>query len=629
MAIAEELQIIVDAKVSQAVRELKKFDKTIDDAEKTSNKLINSFKALAGPVAIGAVLAGVIKIGKESERAFQIQEAAEKTLEQTIKATGSAAGLTAIELTNLASSLQEVTTYGDEAIIGAESLLLTFKDIGEDVFPRALESILDVSQAMGTGLKESSVQLGKALNDPVGGISALTRVGIQFTDAQKDLIKSFVESGETAKAQSVILDELESQFGGVARAAAQTSEGGVKQLNNSYGDLQETIGGVISGALTPYRANLKKEIDSVNATIQAHLLRKKALEGNATLLEELNLKQIEQQKAEEKLAQAKLNVANAEEHVLDTQYLSEQQILRIEAAKEEALRRSELTIMALEDEIALRKIGTREAQSALDAEQALIEANIELASGIANLTDLKTENNELGTEGIKLTNEQIEADARLRDSLMEEEAIRGRNRRLIEEEAEAQSGYNEELENYRAALEAAQVSATKLAGIGLNSIASGFEEIGKSLVDGGLQFKDFGKLALGALADVLSSLGAQLAAQAALHFFGLFPNPVSGAGALAGSAAAFTAAGIARGVAGAMPEGGSFVTSGAQTLLVGDNPGGQERVTVEPVSSNGANVSNSQGGGDMYLMIDGQKFKAWFQQGINNGKFTRSAGGRI
>jgi hypothetical protein len=88
-------------------------------------------------------------------------------------------------------------------------------------------------------LKSAAVQVGKALNDPAVGLSMLTRVGITFSEAQKKVIKGFVESGQLAKAQIVILKELESQFGGSARAARETLPGALAGLKNAFGDLFE------------------------------------------------------------------------------------------------------------------------------------------------------------------------------------------------------------------------------------------------------------------------------------------------------------------------------------------------------------------------------------------------------
>ena len=65
--------------------------------------------------------------------------------------------------------------------------------------------------------------------------------------------------------------------------------------------------------------------------------------------------------------------------------------------------------------------------------------------------------------------------------------------------------------------------------------------------------------------------------------------------------------------------GGSYVTNGPESILVGDNPGGQERVTVEPISS--PNVSGPNGnmmnGGDVYL--DGEKVGRWISNASRDG----------
>jgi hypothetical protein len=191
-----------------------------------------AFKALGD--VIGQVSEGITK--------YNTQAKAEATLDQTLKSTGYAAGLTAVEIKNLSSELQSMTVYGDEAILASSNLLLTFKQVGEETFPRAQKAILDVSAAMGQDLKSSSIQVGKALNDPIAGMTAMSRVGITFTDTQKELVKGFVETNDLASAQAVILTELESQFGGVAEAQAKLFDGTVKQVGNLYGDIQEKTG---------------------------------------------------------------------------------------------------------------------------------------------------------------------------------------------------------------------------------------------------------------------------------------------------------------------------------------------------------------------------------------------------
>jgi len=196
------------------------------------------------------------------------QEMAEKKLEAVLKSTSHAAGLQATELKHLASSLQTMTTFGDEAIIGAESLMLTFTNIGKDVFPGAIETVLNMSTAMGTDLQSSVIQLGKALNDPVKGVAALSRVGVQLTDEQISLIKAFDAAGDAAGAQKVILGELETQFGGLAKAAGDTMAGSMEQAKNAIGDTGEAIGSLLAPAITSIADGFKNLAENVGDWIK-------------------------------------------------------------------------------------------------------------------------------------------------------------------------------------------------------------------------------------------------------------------------------------------------------------------------------------------------------------------------
>lgn len=160
-------------------------------------------------------------------------------LEARIRSTGGAAGKSVQELDALAQSLQETTTFSDEATKGAEALLLTFKSIKGDNFDRATAATLDLATAMGTDLKTAALQLGKALEDPVRGITALRRSGVSFTEAQRDQIKAMVEAGDVAGAQTLILRELQTEVGGAAAAARGTLGGALAHLSNIWGELFE------------------------------------------------------------------------------------------------------------------------------------------------------------------------------------------------------------------------------------------------------------------------------------------------------------------------------------------------------------------------------------------------------
>jgi hypothetical protein len=200
--------------------------------------------------AIVGITAGLIGLTSLMTRFVSSSVEAQKQqaqLASAIRSTGGAAGQTLASLNAHAAALQKVTNFGDEATNSAQGLLLTFTKIRGDTFERATAAVQDVATAMGQDLKGAAIQVGKALNDPVLGMTALSRSGITFTEAQKELVKSMVASGDMLGAQNLILKELETQFGGSARAARETLGGALTALGNAWGDLFEKSGVATSG----------------------------------------------------------------------------------------------------------------------------------------------------------------------------------------------------------------------------------------------------------------------------------------------------------------------------------------------------------------------------------------------
>ncbi len=167
------------------------------------------------------------------------QERAIAQVEARIRATGGAAGLASEDLQRMAASLQDVTAFGDEAVLEMQALLLSFRGLDGAQFQRISETALDLAAALNQGPREAAIQLGKALEDPAQGLTALRRSGTIFAEAQTKVIKSLAETGRLAEAQRLILDELDNQYGGAARAARQTLGGALNSLAHAWGDLLE------------------------------------------------------------------------------------------------------------------------------------------------------------------------------------------------------------------------------------------------------------------------------------------------------------------------------------------------------------------------------------------------------
>jgi len=207
-------------------------------------------KRLGKDLSVG-VTAPLAIMGATAVQAFRVQAKAIAQVESGLQSTGNQVGYTSKELQAMASSLQGKTLFGDEDILqNATAQLLTFTNISGDQFARTQQAALDLATRLDGDLKGASIQLGKALNDPVANLSALSRSGIQFSEEQKAVIKSMAESGRLADAQTLILDELNKQYGGSAEAAAK-ADGGITQLANAFGDLQEQFGAILVDVLRP------------------------------------------------------------------------------------------------------------------------------------------------------------------------------------------------------------------------------------------------------------------------------------------------------------------------------------------------------------------------------------------
>jgi hypothetical protein len=174
------------------------------------------------------------------------RESAEVTAltRNAIKTTGGAANLTAKQVGNLATAISNKTGIDDEQIQANENVLLTFTKVrnevgkGNQVFSRATGLAQDMAKVLKTDASGATLQLGKALNDPIKGITALSRAGVSFTGQQKNQIKALVKSGDTLKAQKIILAEVGKEFGGAAAAAATP----MQKLRVTLGNIGEAIG---------------------------------------------------------------------------------------------------------------------------------------------------------------------------------------------------------------------------------------------------------------------------------------------------------------------------------------------------------------------------------------------------
>lgn len=245
------------------------------EADKGASSLGDKFTEFGkkAAIAFGAAAAGVGYLAKGAlDAAYESQKVAAQT-EAIIKSTGEAAGLTAKQVGKLSESLSLKTGVDDEQIQTSLNMLLTFKQVrnevgkGNDVFNRASSLVLDLGNVFGS-TDAAAMQLGKALSDPVKGVGALARAGVNFTAQQKDQIKALVESGKSLEAQKIILAEVESQVGGTAAATATNAD----RMRVAFGNIQEQVGGLLLPAFEQFAGfmvnNVTPAITAVTDTFQ-------------------------------------------------------------------------------------------------------------------------------------------------------------------------------------------------------------------------------------------------------------------------------------------------------------------------------------------------------------------------
>lgn len=740
MAIAEELQILVNAKVDKAVRELGKVDKSIGKTASTAEKLTSTFKALAGPIAIGGVIAGLVKIGKESLDAASDAEETDNKFHVVF------------------SSLQDMATTAAESIADGYGLSSTaskqlLSDTGDLLtgFGFTQKSALDLSiqvTELGAdlasftnfsgGAKGASDALTKAL---LGERESVKSLGISILDAdvkarvlentQKGLTFETDRQAAAYATLQIAQDQSKNAIGDFARsqdsfanqsriAAAET-----ENLGKAFG---ESLLPIATKAISLY-ANLTGELadylDRQNAVKKA--------------LNELKDKGSNSEENQVVLLKEQLRLENLN---LDAAISARKAMINLNeeqsAAADATVQRQKDVVKGIQDVIDAYDIQDSFLIKAADSARVLAQVEIDAAdkkkansdleiAAQGKLEDIRQGRLSSEEKEIKNLQQQIDTWAQYRDIVgvqqLLNELIKDRN--ALQKEVDKQNAisskidldrYNQNLTQeqlYTQAIidraERQKKSAEEIAQAEIDAAKKtkeaweyGFDQISS---DGEMLLSTLGSLFTAYTDAAISEIDRQL--QADLEAAGLAEETEKGRlerelqeakdkgdaetakkkedelarlkikeaadkkkkqilreEAKREKALAIlqtilsTAAGVAKslelpfpynlvaaaitGAAGAVQigiaaseplpaaaEGGSFVTKGPTKLLVGDNIGGQEEVTVKPVSSNGANEISNSGGKTFILLIDGKPFKAVMQEYIDNRVVRSSKGGAI
>jgi hypothetical protein len=250
-------------------------NRAIGDLQGSVSSLGRNFAVL------GVALAGAGALIAKNAQALARIETINAQTAQTIKSMGNASKISATQVEELAGSLESLTAIEAESIQEGANLLLTFGNIrnelgaGNDIFTQTTKIMVDMGVALRKGPVETATMLGKALNDPIQGMSALRRVGVSFTEQQVEQVKALQNTGNLLGAQRLILEELQKQYGGSGAAFAQTFTGQLQLMGHELGTIGEeatmAVMPALQGMIAEFRAlipvigpQLKAAIESVD-----------------------------------------------------------------------------------------------------------------------------------------------------------------------------------------------------------------------------------------------------------------------------------------------------------------------------------------------------------------------------
>ncbi|PZP90647.1 MAG: hypothetical protein DI587_38065 [Variovorax paradoxus] len=239
----------------QAARTARELSKRKKEIEKEWSTLGSAIAAGFAGITIGSTFAKFIQESKDAQ-------AEQAQLVAVLKSTKEAAGYSADELNEMASAMSGVFSDGD--INRAQTRLLAYTNVVGNEFPEALQAAIDMAARLGMTVEQAAETVGKALDVPAEGLTALSKQGFRFTEDQKKLVERLQDTGRTAEAQKIILDALKASYGGAAEAARNTFGGAVAELQNSLNSLMTGDDGSLQGATEGVRS-LSETLNSQEA----------------------------------------------------------------------------------------------------------------------------------------------------------------------------------------------------------------------------------------------------------------------------------------------------------------------------------------------------------------------------
>ncbi len=231
-------------------------------ANTASNKMAASFKKIGAAIAATFSAAMIKKLGQECITLANVQTEAETKLTTVMKQRMKATDEGIQKVKDYASAQQELGVVGDEVQLSGAQQLSTFLQT-EDALKTLIPAMNNLAvQQNGVNIGTSDmVNIGNLMGKVMQGqTSALTRVGITFTEAQEQVLKYGNEQERAAMLAQVITDNV----GEMNKAIANTPAGQIQKIKNSFGDMQETLGRGLQNVFAPFLKYLNSAVSKLS-----------------------------------------------------------------------------------------------------------------------------------------------------------------------------------------------------------------------------------------------------------------------------------------------------------------------------------------------------------------------------
>ena len=219
----------------------------VSEAQQLNSEAIN-FAAIASSLdAMQRSFQELLNGMQDLADAYAVQEVAETKLAVIMQQRMNATQAEIQSIKDLTSAQQELGVIGDEVQLSGAQQIATFLTEAEslETLIPAMNNLLAQQKGLNASTQDAvsiANLMGKVMQ---GQVSSLREVGISFSEAEERALKYGTETERAAMLAQIITNNV----GEMNAALAQTDSGKQQQLNNTLGDMKETLGGMVNAAL--------------------------------------------------------------------------------------------------------------------------------------------------------------------------------------------------------------------------------------------------------------------------------------------------------------------------------------------------------------------------------------------